>query len=61
MNVKDESAQMAPAAIESQENEPHPVFQQQAAQKSLFATLNETASPETDATLSTSTTAQRSV
>ena len=60
MKVKDESTQMAPAAIESQENEPHPVFQQQAAQ-SLFATLNETASPETNATLSTSTTAQRSV
>ena len=45
VNVKDESAQMAPDAIESQENEPHPVFQQQAAQKSSFATLNETASP----------------
>ena len=42
-NEKEQSAQMAPAVIESQENEPHPVFQQQAAQNRSFATFNETA------------------
>ena len=44
-NEKEQSAQMAPAVIESQENEPHPVFQQQAAQNRSFATFNETAPP----------------
>ena len=62
VNVKDESAQIAPAdAIESQENELHPVFQQQAAQKSSFATLNETASPSTVAAPSTNIIAHRCV
>ena len=44
-NEKEQSAQMAPAVIESQENEPHPFFQQQAAQNRSFATFNETAPP----------------
>jgi hypothetical protein len=54
-NEKEQSAQMAPAVIESQENEPHPVFQQQAAQNRSFATFNETAPPS--ATAATAATA----